>query len=96
MSAIAVGPEAHRLLVLRGGALTLLSIWPLTFSFPVVPPPPPGGPPDEAESKLDNLCSSCDDFEFFSLDTENIPVKYQKETNKSKLNSFHDRFIVES
>ena len=44
-----------------------------------MPPPPPGGPPDEEESKLDNLCSSCDDFEFFSFDTENIPVKYQKQ-----------------
>ena len=74
--------------------LSLLSIWPLTFSFPVVPPPPPGGPPDEAESKLDNLCSSCDDFEFFSLDTENIPVKNQKETNKRESNSYHDRFIL--
>ena len=58
--------------------LSLLSIWPLTFSFPIVPPPPPGGPPDEAESKLDSLCSSCDDFEFFSLDTENIPIKVKK------------------
>ena len=46
-----------------------------------MPPPPPGGPPDEAESKLDNLCSSCDDFEFFSFDTENIPVKYQQQTS---------------
>ena len=53
--------------------LSLLSIWPLTFSFGSFPARPSDAPPD-VDKDPDVLWSSWDDFELLCLDIENIPV----------------------
>ena len=52
--------------------LSFLSIWPLTFSLPIVPPPP-GAPPDVLAPEFADLWSSWDEFELLCFDTEKIP-----------------------